>query len=86
MRLAVGEGDEAEAARQGEAVLVRRATWRLMRGLEPLSPAVFEAWNGLLEGALAVHDRYCVLEVLSRQDFGDEAFVWRIRRRATSAA
>ena len=86
MRLAVGEGDEAEAALQGDAVLVRRATWRLMRGLEPLSPAVFEAWNGLLEGALAVHDRYCVLEVLSRQDFGDEAFVWRIRRRATSAA
>ena len=53
-----------------------------MRGLEPLSPAVFEAWNGLLEGALAVHDRFCVLEVLSRLDWGDEAFVWRIRPRA----
>ena len=34
-----------------------------MRGLEPVSPAVFEAWNGLLEGALAVHDRFLVLEV-----------------------
>ncbi len=52
-----------------------------MRGLEPLSPAVFEAWNGLLEGALAVHDRFLLLEVTSRLDWGDAAFVWRIRRR-----
>jgi hypothetical protein len=50
--------------------------------LEPLSPAVFEAWNGLLEGALAVHDRFSVLEVLARRDFGDDAFVWRVRRRS----
>lgn len=83
MRLADGEGDVAETAKQGDAVLVRRARWRLMRGLEPLSPAVFEAWNGLLEGALAVHDRFCVLEVLSRRDWGDDAFVWRIRPRTT---
>jgi hypothetical protein len=51
-----------------------------MRGLEPLSPAIFEAWNGLFEGALAVHDRRLVLEVLARCDFGDDAFVWRIRQ------
>lgn len=82
LRLAAGEGDEAQMALQGDAVLVRRETWRLMRGLEPLSPAVFEAWNGLLEGALAVHDRFCTLEVLSRTDWGDDAFVWRIRPRA----
>ena len=82
MRLAAGEGDEAQTAEHGEAMLVRRSEWRLMRNVEPLSPAIFEAWNGLLEGALAVHDRFCVLEVLSRRDFGDEAFVWRIRRRA----
>ena len=76
-------------------MLVRRENWRLMRrsriasagalasGMtEPLSQAVFEAWNGLLEGALAVHDRFCVLEVLSRLDWGDEAFVWRVRPRA----
>ena len=82
VRLAAGEGDAAIAAKDGGAVVVRRAAWRLMRGLEPLSPAVFEAWNGLLEGALAVHDQFLVLEVLARRDWGDEAFVWRIRRRA----
>ena len=81
VRLAAGEGDAAGVARDGEAVLVRRPSWRLMRGLEPLSPAVFEAWNGLLEGALAVHDRFLALEVASRLDWGDDAFTWRIRRR-----
>jgi hypothetical protein len=79
MRLAAGEGGEAQMAQQDGAALVRRESWRLMRGLGPLSPAVFEAWNGLLEGALAVH------EVLSRLDLGDEAFVWRIRPRAGQA-
>ena len=79
--LATGEGDEAAVTTDGDAVLVRRSRWRLMRGLEPVSPAVFEAWNGLLEGALAVHDRSLVLEVLARLDWADEAFVWRIRRR-----
>jgi len=82
LRLAAAEGDRAALAIQEDgATLVRREGWRLMRGLEPLSPAIFEAWNGLFEGALAVHDRQLVLEVLARRDFGDEAFVWRIRRR-----
>jgi hypothetical protein len=80
--LAGGEGDAATVSQEGGVVLVHRPGWRLMRGLEPLSPAVFEAWNGLLEGALAVHDRFLVLEVLSRLDWGDPAFIWRIRRRA----
>jgi hypothetical protein len=62
-------------------VIVRRTGWRLTRGLEPLSRSVFEGWNGLLEGALSVHDRFLVLEVLSRLDWGDEASIWRIRRR-----
>lgn len=79
--LAAGEGDDVTLAWDGKAALVRRPTWRLMRGLEPLSPAIFEAWNGLLEGALAVHDRFLVLEALSRLDWGDEALLWRIRRR-----
>jgi hypothetical protein len=80
LRLAAAEGDAAALAIQADGTtLVRREGWRLMRGLEPLSPAIFEAWNGLFEGALAVHDRRLVLEVLARRDFGDEAFVWRIR-------
>jgi hypothetical protein len=82
-RLMEGEGDAAGISHDGNAVLVHRASWRLMRGLSLLSPAIFEAWNGLLEGALAVHDRFLVLETLSRLDYGDPTFTWRIRRRAT---
>jgi hypothetical protein len=81
VRLAAGEGDAAEMSADTDAVVVRRPSWRLVRGLEPLSPAVFDGWSGLLDGALAVHDRFCVLEVLARRDWGDDADVWRIRRR-----
>jgi hypothetical protein len=80
-RLAAAEGDAAETTVRGEDVHVRRRSWRLMRGLAHLSPAVFEAWNGLLEGALTVHNRFLVLEVLRRLDYGDDAFEWRIRPR-----
>jgi hypothetical protein len=79
--LAAGEGDAATISRDGEAVIVRRPAWRLMRGLEPLSAAVFDAWNGLLEGALAVHDRFLALQLIARRDWGDDAYVWRVRRR-----
>ena len=79
--MAAGEGDAAElSANPDGAICVRRPGWRLMRGLDPLSPAVFEGWNGLLEGALAVHDRTLVLEAVARLDRGDAATIWRIRR------
>jgi hypothetical protein len=77
--MAAGEGDVAEVRAEGGDLLVRRPEWRLVRGLGPLSPAVFESWNGLIEGALAVHDRFLVLEPLARLDRGDDATVWRIR-------
>lgn len=80
VRLADGEGDSAEATRAGAAALVRRSGWRLMRSLANQSPAVFEAWNGLLEGMLSVHNRFLVLEPIERQDLGDDATTWRIRR------
>lgn len=79
--MARGQGDSAECSRDGDAVIVRQAGWRLMRGLAPLHTAVFDAWNELWVGALMVHDRFLVLEVLERMDHGDPAFVWRIRRR-----
>lgn len=78
--LAQSEGDTAEAVRAGNAALVRRSGWRLMRGLEPLSPAIYEAWSGIFEGALAVHNRFLILETLERIDRGDAQFLWRIRQ------
>ena len=79
--MAAGEGDAAESSVEPDgSITVRRTGWRLMRELAPLSPAVFEGWNGLIEGALAVHDRFLVLDTLERLDRGDPATVWRIRR------
>ncbi len=84
VRLADGEGDCAEVVTASSGVTVRRPTWRLMRGLGPLSPAIFEAWNGLLEGLLSVHNRWLVLETTERLDFGDATTTWRIRRASWS--
>lgn len=80
--MAQGQGDECNWQRDGDAVLIRQQGWRLMRGLAPLHPSVFDAWNGLWQGALTVHNRFLALEVLERMDYGDPAFVWRVRRRA----
>ena len=80
VRLAAAEGDTAEFVGQGETMHVQRRGWRLMAGLQSPSPAIFEAWNGLFEGALAVHDRFLILETLERMDCGDAQFTWRIRK------
>ncbi|MEZ5856056.1 MAG: hypothetical protein R3D67_15400 [Hyphomicrobiaceae bacterium] len=85
VRLAEGEGDTAEIVTAGGASLVRRPAWRLMRNLSPVPSAIFEAWNGLHEGLLAVHNRFLVLETMERLDHGDRAFTWRIRRRPAHA-
>lgn len=77
--LAAGEGDEAHAIASGSAARVERRTWRLMRNRGPLSHAIFEAWNGLHEGALTVHNRFLALETRERLDFGDARFVWHVR-------
>jgi hypothetical protein len=83
--LAEAEGDRAEVSGSAGEALVRRRGWRLFRGLGPLSPAVFEAWNGLHEGLASVHDPLLLLETTRLEDFGDGETVWRIRRRGSRA-
>jgi hypothetical protein len=80
-RMGRAQGDDVEVARDGAASVVRQRTWRLMRGTGALHGAVFDAWNGLWEGALAVHDRRLRLEVTARLDMGDPHWEWRIRAR-----
>ncbi|TNE35111.1 MAG: hypothetical protein EP348_09670 [Alphaproteobacteria bacterium] len=76
-----GHDDEVEVEEKGNAVHVRQKGWRLMRGTGPQPASVFETWNQLWHGALAVHNRFLVLEVMQRQDYGDDCFEWRIRLR-----
>jgi hypothetical protein len=68
-------------AQAGDAVLVRQYGWRVMRGCDKLHDCTFEGWNGLWQGALMTHNRFLVLEVLRRMDYGDDCFEWRIRQR-----
>ncbi|PHQ72243.1 MAG: hypothetical protein COB93_01080 [Sneathiella sp.] len=76
-----GHDDEVTIEEKGNAIYVRQTGWRLMRGTGPHPTSVFDAWNQLWQGALSVHNRFLVLEVLQRQDYGDDCFEWRIRPR-----
>ena len=81
--VAEAEGDAAEVSTDGATAIVRRHAWRLVRNLPAQHPCVFDAWNGLFEGALMVHNRFCVLDVAQRLDYGDPCIEWRIRVRPT---
>ena len=82
--LARAQGDEAEVVAPG---VVRQRSWALMQGVPDPHPAAFTCWNGLLEGALAAHDRFAALQVAARLDLGEPCFEWRIvpRRSADRA-
>ena len=77
----VAQGDDTEIHDSEDGVVVRQTTWRLMRDMDDLSPAVFDALNGLWEGALSVHDRFLTLHVTKRLDMGDDCFEWQIRKK-----
>jgi hypothetical protein len=78
-RLARGQGDDAELQVEGARATVRQTTWRLMAEREPLSPAVFDAWNELWIGAALAHDRFMRVEVTDRRDRGDPYWCWLFR-------
>ena len=81
--LARAQGDAAEVVAPG---VVRQTSWTLMRGVADVHPAAFACWNGLLEGALAAHDRFAELQVTARLDLGDPCFEWRVVPRRMAAA
>lgn len=82
--MAAAQDDRVEIETQGDIVLVRQYGWRVMRGHENIPDSAFDSWNGLWQGALAAHNRFLVLEVLQRMDYGDDCFEWRIRSRRPS--
>ncbi len=55
--LAEGMDDEIEVNQERATIRITQTTWRLMRGLHDLHPAVFEAWSGLFQGLAACHNR-----------------------------
>lgn len=84
--LAAGQDDACEIDFGQTSAVMRQSTWRLMRGVQAVPDSVFEAWNGLFEGLLAVHDRFLALDVRRRLDRGDAAFEWEVRPRGPAGA
>ena len=82
--LAAGQDDACEIEIGQSAAVIRQTSWRLMRGVQAVPDSVFEGWNGLFEGLLAVHDRFLVLDVRRRLDRGDATFEWEVRQRGQS--
>jgi len=71
--LAEAQGEAVEVTAGRGRASVRLRGWRLVRGLEPLDPAAFEAWSELWRGALAAHDRSLRLDA-AREAGGDILF------------
>jgi hypothetical protein len=71
--LAEAQGEAVEVTAGPGGASVRLRGWRLVRGLEPLDTAVFEAWSELWRGALAAHDRRLRLDA-AREAGGDVLF------------
>jgi hypothetical protein len=71
--LAEAQGEAVEVTAGRGRASVRLRGWRLVRGLEPLDPAAFEAWSELWRGALAAHDRSLRLDA-AREAGGDVLF------------
>jgi hypothetical protein len=72
------QGDDTAWSREGDAVVMRQTSWRLMGAAPP--PSTFDAWNELWVGALSVHDRRARLHVERRLDAGHSDIVWHVDR------
>lgn len=79
--LATSQGDACTVEDVSDGIHIHQTGWRFAREIPSLSTGVFEMWNGLWEGLLIAHNRFLVMEVLQRQDYGDDSFEWRIRER-----
>jgi hypothetical protein len=79
-QLGAAQGDDATWTCDGDAVVVRQRSWRLMDGTDAVSPAVFDAWNELWVGALSIHDRRARLQVAQRPGADGSAITWRLAR------
>lgn len=77
-RMLVAQGDCPRMSRHGDAVFLETENLKILDGLDRPFPALFDAWNGLWEGACAAHDRRLTLKVDSRRDTGGDAWRWRV--------
>jgi len=77
-RMGRAMGDDMSTRREGSAIVVEAPALKLLDELDRKPPAIFDAWNGLWEGACAAHDPTLTLTVDARGDHGDGVWRWRI--------
>lgn len=77
--IADGEGDVATVEMTDGGAVLSRSGWRLARGWGAQPPEIFEAWNGMWEGAMMAHDRHLRMMVTAREDLGDAVTRWEFR-------
>lgn len=77
--IAEAQGDRVVPSAVGFA----QESWMAMRGVKPLSPAVFTAWSSLHDGLLAAHDDGLEAVPVRRLDRGDDRIEWAIGLRSS---
>lgn len=82
--LAEGHGDRLEWREHGETIELEQSGWTLANEIAPVHPAVFDIWNGLIEGMLVAHNRRLRIDVTTRTDCAPFRFEWTIRPSAVA--
>ncbi len=77
-RMGRAMGDAPHMRDDAGAIVVEQPALKLLGGLDRPARVIFEAWNGLWEGAAAAHDPRLGLAVEARADTGDAVWRWRI--------
>lgn len=77
-RMSAAMGDSPAMREATGGLTIETPDLKLLSELDGPVPAVFDAWNGLWEGASAAHDPRLALTVESRRDAGGATWRWRI--------
>lgn len=76
-KLALAQSDEVSVRETGEGFVITQTTWSLFGNSKETHPAVFDAWNGLLEGAADAHNHRLKLTV-TKKDVANTHFEWLV--------
>lgn len=77
-RMSAAMGDAPRLRDDGPAIVLETDGLKLLDELDRPSPAIFDVWNALWEGACATHNPRLALRVESRRDTGGDCWRWRI--------
>jgi hypothetical protein len=67
------QGETIELGMQGPIAVLRQAGWRLMQGVADAPSTGFAAWNELILGMAAAHDRFMTVQTIHQ----DDVTLWR---------